>query len=421
MSLIALGINHKTAKVGLREKLTFSAGTLSFALNSLQTMAVSESVILSTCNRTELYCSLENTCNENELITWLAHYHELAVSDIKEHVYVHKAEQAVSHLMRVACGLDSLVLGEPQILGQLKQAFFEARDVGAISSSFEKLFQLTFSTAKRVRSETEIGANAVSVAFAAVSLAKHIFSDLKQSTVLLIGAGETIELAARHLVEQGVKKILVANRTQQRAMQLAESFSGEPLSLPDIPAYLHKADIIISSTGSPLPILGKGMLESALKKRKYQPMLLIDIAVPRDIEAQVNELSDVYLYSIDDLQELVQNNIESRQVAAKHAEQIVCEQQRLFLEWQASLLSIDILKQYREQSEAVRDALVAKALNQLEKGNDAEKVIKQLASTLTNKLIHAPTTSLAQASKDGLTEQVELLARSLGLDEHHQL
>jgi len=416
MSLIALGINHKTAKIGLREKVAFSSGTLNLALHSLKQIGVSECVILSTCNRTELYCLLGHGYNAELVLSWLADYHALELSELQKCSYLYQDDAAVTQLMRVACGLDSLVLGEPQILGQLKQAFFEARDSGVVSSTFQRLFQLTFSTAKRVRSETEIGANAVSVAFAAVSLAKHIFSDLKQSSVMLIGAGETIELVARHLVEQGVRNIIVANRTEQRAMQLAEIFDASVVTLPEIPDNLHKADIVISSTGSPLPILGKGMVESALKTRKHQPMLLIDIAVPRDIEPQVNELSDAYLYTVDDLQELVQNNLESRQVAAKHAEQIVAEQQQIFSAWRESLKNIDTLKQYRQQSELQRDELLVKALKQLNKGNDAEQVIKQLANGLTNKLIHAPTVALGRASKEGLTERVELLARSLGLD-----
>ena len=410
-----LGINHKTAKVALREKVAFSAGALNLALNSLSKIKVSESVILSTCNRTELYCVLDNGVDASHIIYWLSDYHALDVHELQSCIYQHSGQDAVTHLMRVACGLDSLVLGEPQILGQLKQAFFEARDAGVIATVFQRLFQMTFSAAKRVRSETEIGANAVSVAFAAVSLAKHIFSDLKQSNVMLIGAGETIELVARHLVEQGVSNIQVANRTEQRAMQLAELFDGSVVTLPEIPEHLHKADIVISSTGSPLPILGKGMVETALKQRKHRPMLLIDIAVPRDIEAEVAELADAYLYTVDDLQELVQNNLESRQVAAQHAEQIVQEEQQQFNAWQESLKSIDTLRQYRSQSEACRDELVNKALQRLAAGSDAEAVIKELGNKLTNKLIHAPTRALGQASKEGLIERVEMLASSLGV------
>ncbi len=326
MSLLAIGINHNTASVELREKVAFGPDKLAKALQELESNSnVNGSVILSTCNRTEIYCDVKAS-GKSKLIDWLSLFHQVSPEELKPSLYLHEEQAAIRHLMRVSCGLDSLVLGEPQILGQVKQAYSDARENAAVDTSMEKLFQKTFSVAKRVRTETEIGGSAVSVAYAACTLAKQIFESLAESTVLLVGAGETIELVAKHLASNGCTKIIVANRTRERAMGLAQQFGAEVIGLTEIPDHLPKADIVISSTASPLPIIGKGMVETALKVRKHQPMLLIDIAVPRDIESQVGELNDAYLYTVDDLQSIVDSNIEQRKVEAIQAEAIVSEE-----------------------------------------------------------------------------------------------
>lgn len=335
MTLLALGINHKTAPVSLRERVTFSPESMDQALNSLlQQPLVQGGVVLSTCNRTELYLSVEQQENLHEQLTaWLCNYHKLSPDDVRQSLYWHHGNDAVRHLMRVASGLDSQVLGEPQILGQVKKAFAESQRGQSLSSELERLFQKSFSVAKRVRTETEIGASAVSVAFAACSLARQIFESLSELHVLLVGAGETIELVARHLREHQVKHMIIANRTRERAQSLASEVGAEVITLPEIDARLADADIIISSTASPLPIIGKGMVERALKTRRNQPMLFIDIAVPRDIEPEVGKLSNAYLYSVDDLQAIIQHNMAQRQAAAVQAESIVQQESMNFMTW----------------------------------------------------------------------------------------
>lgn len=414
MSLIAIGINHKTATVDLREKVAFSPEALPEAMKSLAcTTQSGEAVILSTCNRTELYC---NNANYGDIVAWLEHYHGLNHTDMAPYLYQFEGQEAVNHLMRVASGLDSLILGEPQILGQVKQAFARAKEAGTIALTMDRLFQQTFSVAKKVRTETEIGTAAVSVAFAAVSMAKHIFSALNQTQVLLIGAGETIELVARHLQEQGVSKMLVANRTLARAQAMCDEFNATAITLPDIPNYLSQADIVISSTASPLPILGKGLVEKALKQRRHQPMLLVDIAVPRDIEPEVGDLDDAFLYTVDDLQCIIEQNLASRKEAAKQAEVITSAHAYLFMDWLRSLASVDSIRDYRNQSIAAKEELLSRAMHKLAQGAEPEQVLNELANKLTNKLIHAPTQALTYASRDGDLNRLGLLRTALGLD-----
>ncbi|MCE9686296.1 glutamyl-tRNA reductase [Shewanella sp. AS16] len=414
MSLVAIGINHKTATVDLREKVAFSPDKIHDAMKSLASRTRSgEAVIVSTCNRTELYC---NNANEADIIEWLEEYHELSHEEVAACIYQHRGQSAVNHLMRVASGLDSLVLGEPQILGQVKQAFVKAKEAGTVALTIDKLFQNTFSVAKKVRTETEIGAAAVSVAFAAVSMAKHIFSSLAATRVLLIGAGETIELVARHLKDNGVQSIVVANRTLERAQAMCEEFTATAIMLEQIPDFLAKADIVISSTASPLPILGKGMVEKALKQRRHQPMLLVDIAVPRDIEAEVGELDDAFLYTVDDLHSIIEQNMASRKEAAEQAELITEEQSYQFMEWMRSLESVDSIREYRSQSMAIKNELVERALNKLAQGGDNEQVLQELANRLTNRLIHAPTQALTTASRRGDLNTIGQLRTALGLD-----
>ncbi len=333
-------------------------------------------------------------------------------------LYQHCGQPAVQHLMRVASGLDSLVLGEPQILGQVKQAFAKAKESGTVALTLDRLFQNTFAVAKKVRTETEIGTAAVSVAFAAVSMAKHIFSSLAATKVLLIGAGETIELVARHLKENGVTSMVVANRTISRAEAMCEEFNAQAITLEQIPDFLPKADIVISSTASPLPILGKGMVEKALKQRRHQPMLLVDIAVPRDIEAEVGDLDDAFLYTVDDLQSIIEQNMASRREAAEQAEVIAEEHSHQFMEWVRSLESVDSIREYRTQSMAIKDELVERAMNKLAQGADTEQVLLELANRLTNRLIHAPTQALTAASRQGDLNALGQLRTALGLDKH---
>lgn len=404
MSLIALGINHKTAPVEIRERVSFAPERLTDALHELTSShEVSEAAILSTCNRTELVCCSRET-DGNTVIDWFEHYHKLSDAEVRPYLYVHPDQLAVRHVLRVASGLDSLVLGEPQILGQIKEAYSKAEQAGTIGKLLNRLFQHTFSVAKQVRTDTAIGSSPVSVAFAAVSLAKQIFSGMEQHTALLIGAGETIELAARHLHSTGIGRMIIANRTVEKAHALAQEFNAYAIALRDIPAHLAEADIVISSTASQLPILGKGATERAIKARKHRPMLMIDIAVPRDIEPEVGSMEDVYLYTVDDLQEIIDEGLKSRQEAAEQAEEIIDTQVAHFMGWLQSLNAVDTICQFRDQAMNIRDAEVAKALKQLDHGADAEMVLQKLAHNLTNKLTHAPSAQLRQAGFDGRDE-----------------
>ena len=403
MTLLALGINHKTAPVSLRERVTFSPDTLDQALDSLQALPMVQG-------------GEEQDNLQEALVRWLCDYHNLNEEDLRNSLYWHQDNDAVSHLMRVASGLDSLVLGEPQILGQVKKAFADSQKGHLNASALERMFQKSFSVAKRVRTETDIGASAVSVAFAACTLARQIFESLSTVTVLLVGAGETIELVARHLREHQVKKMIIANRTRERAQVLADEVGAEVISLSDIDARLQDADIIISSTASPLPIIGKGMVERALKNRRNQPMLLVDIAVPRDVEPEVGKLSNAYLYSVDDLQSIISHNLAQRKAAAVEAETIVAQETSEFMAWLRAQGASETIREYRSQSEQIRDELTAKALAALQQGGDAQAIMQDLAWKLTNRLIHAPTKSLQQAARDGDSERLNILRDSLGLE-----
>lgn len=417
MSIFALGINHKTAPVELRERVAFSPEAVIGALqDALAKTHLSEIVILSTCNRTELYCSGEDADAE-EVLHWLSEFHGYAYGTLSQYIYHHKDIDATKHLMRVSSGLDSLVLGEPQILGQIKQAYSSARSAGTVAVMLERLFQRSFSVAKQVRTDTDIGASAVSVAFAAVNLSKHIFGALDKVKVLLVGAGETIELVARHMIEYGVQELVVANRTIARAEDLAANLpvNASVLSLAQLPSAMHETDIVISSTASTLPIIGKGMVEQALKKRKYRPMFFVDLAVPRDVEAQVAELSDAYLYTVDDLQQIVMQNMEARQQAAEQAEEIVIKRSEEFESQLRGLQGVSLIKEYRQTNEEIKEELVRKSLAQLESGKSAESVITELANKLTNRIIHQPTQALSKASQQGDTQTLETIKEVLGI------
>ena len=417
MGFLAVWINHRTASVDVRERVAFAPDQLADALQQLRDATSSREVaILSTCNRTEIYCTQDHA-NPGRLIDWVARYHGLEPEAVAQCSYVHQDAGAVSHMMRVAAGLDSMVLGEPQILGQMKDAWQYARTAGTLGPRLDRLFQSTFNTAKQVRTDTAIGANPVSVAFAAVSLARQIFSDLSRSTALLIGAGETIALVARHLNEQGVSKLIIANRTLERAESVATPLGGRAITLNQIPDVLHECEIVIASTASPLPILGKGAVERALKKRRHNPMFMVDIAVPRDIEPEVGKLADVYLYSVDDLQEVIEENMRSRQDAAQAAERLVELGTDEFMQRQRARAAVDVLKRYRQQAEQQRDQELSKALAKLERGSDPAQVMTEMARALTNKLLHEPSVQLKRMSAEGRSESLSLAMELFALDD----
>ena len=415
MGYLTAGVNHNTAPVSLREQLAFGSEQLPEALlDASQYLQTREVAILSTCNRTELY--LGSHIDQKKALDWLTQYHNLDQQLLKDHSYIYQNEYAVRHIMRVACGLDSMVLGEPQILGQLKSAFATARETGTIGSYLSRLFQFSFTKAKQVRTETAIGRQPVSVAYAATTLAKQIFTDLSENTALLIGAGETIELVAKHLFQQGLKDLIVVNRTMSRAQVLSSQFNGRSALLSDIPHVLPEADIVISSTASPIPVLGKGVVERALRQRKHRPMFMVDIAVPRDIEEEVGELPDIYLYTVDDLQGVIEDNRQQRQEAASEAEHIVKTGTSEFMAKLRSLDAVSTLRAYRQQTESIRDQELEKAVSLLNSGTPPDQVLNQLARTLTNKLMHTPSVELKKMAANGQKEQLEWAESLLGID-----
>ena len=418
MPLLALGLNHRTAPVAIREQIIFAPETIDLALRELVTVPdVQEAAIISTCNRTEIYCHLSSEQAEQPLNWFLDHH---GVHDIPHDgfIYHYLDRGSIRHLFRVACGLDSMVLGEPQILGQLKSAYRHAEEAGTLGRQLGKLFQSAFSVAKQVRTETAIGANPVSVAFAAARMAQQIFTDLSRLSVLLIGAGETVELAARHLQRNGVRSFVFANRTLERGQTLAQSFDGTAIKLADLGDYLYQADIVLSSTASQLPIIGKGAVESALKQRKHKPMFMLDIAVPRDIEPQVGQLSDVFLYNVDDLQGVIEENRRSREAAAREAEAIIDLQVESFLAWQRSLEAVHTIRKYRENALQVSQLALEKAKRQLAQGKDPVAVLEQLSASLTNKLIHGTTKNLDRAAREGREDLLNAARELFVLPEH---
>lgn len=409
MTLLAVGINYNTAPVAIRERLAFPADILDNTLRNFWNLhEINEAAILSTCNRTEFYYQSESP-DHTSLVNWIADTKRIQPADFAPYLYSYKDSESIRHMFRVACGLDSMILGEPQILGQMKTAYHAANQAGTLGKKLGKLFQHTFSAAKKVRTDTAIGSSPVSVAFAAVQLAQQIFDKLSEQTAMLIGAGETIELTARHLYQHGIGRIIIANRTYDKAHALAAQFNGYAIDLSELPAHLAEADIVVSSTASQLPILGKGRVESAIKKRKHKPMLMIDLAVPRDIEAEVEQLRDVYLYTVDDLQNTVNQNMDSRRRAAEQAEEIIDTQVEHFLAWLRSQGAQETIRDYRSQAEKTRDEALQRALSQLNSGATAEEALQRLAHTLTNKLIHTPCAQLREA---GANERHDLIAAS---------
>src|SRR5262252_2020623 len=406
MALIALGLNHLTAPLDLREKVAFAPEVTPQALSDLARQpGVNEALILSTCNRTELYVDVDSGA-EAVPQRWLSEQHRLTERRIDEFLYRHDEADAVRHLFRVATGLDSMVLGEPQILGQVKDAYQAARSAGSLRAPMERLLQQTFAVAKRVRTDTRIGASPVSVAYTAVRLAEQLFADIADACVLLLGAGETIELAARHLAESQVRRLIVANRTLENAQALAQRFGAYAIGLADLPQHLAEADIVIASTASREPVITRAMVEAALQARRHRPVFLVDIAVPRDIEAEVAGLDDAFLYTIDDLKQVIDDNLRSRQAAAREAEAIIDLQVEHYSAWRRALDLKNPLTALRRDAEAQRDAALTKARQLLAAGRTPEQALDFLAHTLTNKLLHAPSANLRAAAQRG---DVELL------------
>ncbi|WXT99706.1 MAG: Glutamyl-tRNA reductase [Catillopecten margaritatus gill symbiont] len=400
-----LSVNHQLAPVAVREKVAFAPNTLPDALIKLNAIkGVEACAILSTCNRSEVYAVVDNDDAQEILSTYLADTHNINRMELDSYLVYFEGDDALQHICHVATGLDSLVLGEPQILGQLKDAYHTAKETGTLNKLLEKLFQHAFSTAKKVRTDTEIGSSPVSVAYCAVKLSEKIFSDLSEQTVMLIGAGEMIELCAQHLSQQGVKNMIVANRTVENAKKIADLYGAKSISLKQFSSVVHEADIIISSTAASVPIIGKGLIESALKLRKHKPIFMLDIAIPRDIEPEVAQLEDVFLYTIDDLQQVVNDNIDNRQNAKQMAEKIIDGQNKKFEDWLEKLPNEQVVQTYRQNAYQTKDDAVQSALKQLKKGDDITVVIQQLADQLTNKLLHAPFNNIKQANAQQLRQ-----------------
>ena len=415
MQLLAFGLNHETAPVAVRERVAFGPESLHGALSELTVNQVaSEATILSTCNRTEIYCG-HPEIDQQRLLHWFADYSGFSAGDLSGSVYLHSDESAVKHAFRVASGLDSMVLGEPQILGQMKQAYHQATEAGTTGKVFNRLFQHTFSVAKQVRTDTAIGENAVSVAYAGVDLAGRVFAKMSEQTALLIGAGETVELVARHLSQQGVRRMIIANRSIDRARVLAGEIGCEAITLAEIPERLHEADILVSSTASTLPILGKGAVEAAVRKRRHKPMFILDLAVPRDVEAAVAEVPDVYLYTVDDLAQVVEQNRSTRQEAAREAENIIDLQVVRFMRWMRSLETEPLIRSFRKQVDGIREQELEKARQRIARGADPQQAMEQLARDLTNKFAHHPSQQLKSADANGNPGLVSAARKLFGL------
>lgn len=396
MAVWTLGINHTTAPLDVRGRFAFAMDQIAPHLHGLRQSLnrMPEAAIVSTCNRTEIYCAAESP---EVVIDWLSQFHQVERHELAPYLYTHDQPEAVRHAFRVASGLDSMVIGEPQILGQMKDAVRAAEESGTLGTQLHKLFQRSFSVAKEVRTTTAIGANIVSMAAAGVHLAERIFPSIAGQNILFIGAGEMIELCAAHFCAQKPKTVTIANRTVERGRALAEQYGGNAIRLDELAEHLPRHDIIVSCTASPLPIIGLGMVERAVKARRHRPMFMVDLAVPRDIEPEVGELDDVFLYTVDDLAQVVASGLESRQAAVVEAEGIIGERVRDFLGWLQSRETVPVIRGLRDAAERMRRHEMEHALKLLAKGENPEKVLEQLSQRLTNKFLHAPTQTLNQA------------------------
>jgi glutamyl-tRNA reductase len=405
MQLFALGLNHHTAPLSVREQIAFAPDQVPLALGELvRVKPVREAALLSTCNRTELYCA---TNDPQAAADWIAEHHRLSPREVQPYLYRLPQRDAVRHMFRVASGLDSMVIGEPQILGQMKQACRSAEEAGTLGALLHKLFQRTFAVAKEVRSTTAIGANIVSMAAAAVHLSERIFESIAEQKVLFIGAGEMIELCAAHFAGARAQRITVANRTLERGEVLARRFGGDAIRLDELGEVLAQYDIVVSCTASPLPILGLGMVERAVKARRHRPVVMVDLAVPRDIEEEVGQLDDVFLYTLDDLGEIVESGMESRQAAVVEAESIITSRVDNFLHWMEARDAVPTIRALRDAAERMRRTELDRAMKLLSRGEDPQRVLDALSHGLMNKFLHAPTSALNQSEA---TEREELAA-----------
>jgi glutamyl-tRNA reductase len=416
MQLLAVGLNHTTAPLSLREKVAFSPEQISQAVVGARSWFArnganlnSETAVLSTCNRTELYavCDVDNPIDMTA--QFLAEFHKLPYSELRHHLYTLPHDGAVRHAFRVASGLDSMVLGEPQILGQMKEAVRQADAAGGLGTYLHQLFQRTFAVAKEVRTTTEIGAHSVSMAAAAVRLSQRIFDKIAEQNVLFIGAGEMIELCATHFSAQTPKSITVANRTLDRGEILAHRFGGRAIRLADLPNCLHEFDIIVSCTASSLPIIGLGLVERAVKARKHRPMFMLDLAVPRDIEAEVSKLDDVFLYTVDDLASVVQSGLENRHAAVAQAEAIIENRVQSFMHWVDARHVVPVIQDIHEHSEVMRLHELERAHKMLARGENIDIVLEALSKGLTAKFLHGPQQALHQANGEERAHLVRLL------------
>lgn len=399
MPLFTIGISHHTAPIEIREKVAISRSEYPDRVRQLCTLkGVEEVVVLGTCNRTEIYC-LSTAAGKAELIDWVHRVNEVEAGELDRHLYQHEGEEAARHLIRVASGLDSLVLGETQILGQLKDAWQQAHDAGSLGKVLDRLFQHTFNAAKTIRTNSGISDHTVSVAYTAVVLARQIFGDLGSKTVVLVGAGEMVQLCGRYLRDHGIANLLIVNRSRDKAEDLAREMGATALTLDRLDEALPQADILISSTASPDPVIMKADIKAALRQRRHRPMFLVDIAVPRDIDPAISKVKDVFLYTIDDLQQVVDENMEQRNAAAQSAIGDVDEAVSGYMRWLSGIRAARTLKKIREQSHQFEHELKERALRKLEAGQDPEEVLEQLTKTLTNKILHLPSKRLRQAAE----------------------
>jgi glutamyl-tRNA reductase len=404
MSVWALGLNHTTAPLDLRGRFAFAIEQVGPVLDSLKHSfgSQTEATILSTCNRTEIYCASQEIAMPQTL-QWLAQSGGVSPDSLHNHIYTLVDDEAARHAFRVASGLDSMVLGEPQILGQMKDAVRVAREVGTLGTTLHQMFQRSFAVAKRVRSSTEIGAHSISMSAASVRLAAQLFEDLSKINVLFVGAGEMIELCATHFAAKNPKSMMVANRTQERGERLAIQFKADVMRLADLPDRLHEFDAVISCTASTLPLIGLGAVERALKKRRNRPMFMVDLAVPRDIEPEVKSLRDVYLYTVDDLSQVVQTGQASRQAAVAEAEVIIDAGVQSFVNWLDQRSDVPLIQQLNQQAEMWRASELQKAQKLIAKGEPVDKVIDILSKNLTQKMLHGAMSELH--SEDSATRQ----------------
>jgi glutamyl-tRNA reductase len=417
MQLYALGLNHHTAPLAIRERVAFQPERLDQALHDLtRSSVVREAAILSTCNRTELYFAAEQP---QRAADWLADFHRMSLNEVAPYLYSHPERDAIRHVFRVASGLDSMVIGEPQILGQVKDAVRHAEQAGTMGTLLHKLFQSTFAVAKEVRSTTAIGANTVSMAAAAVSLTERIFGQVSDQHVLFIGAGEMIELCAAHFAGANPKSMTVANRTEERALAVAGRFGADTMRIDRIGEMLQRFDVVVSCTASPLPIVGLGMAERAVKARRHRPVVMVDLAVPRDIEPEVAGLDDVFLYTVDDLAQVVDAGMESRQQAVIEAEGIIDTRVDGFLHWMQVRDAVPTIRALRQHAENVREAEVERALRLLARGDDPHQVLEALSHGLTNKLMHGPTRFLNQSEGEQHAEAGRIVQQLFNLPPHH--